>query len=263
MKIADKMRQIFEDPLKSFKALQIGIAFVCIMIPAILRFCDKDEFYPEQVKLAGLENVLKCDSTIRIDTATKIKRNKTDSIFSIQICKSTTKILTVTKIPKDKCGFRLSISDYTYSSNSYLFGMLYCMAAMLFIYNWAVYVKNNLRRNKDDTVVVLKLKGQWYNLIIGLFLIGVILNPEHNHPFFHNVFSVSFFIANILVMVFVPVMDENKSSVRLRIIIAVSAIVILGLLIWLGLITLLWAEWISLTVIAIHLMRVAKALKLK
>jgi hypothetical protein len=52
---------------------------------------------------------------------------------------------TTSKICKDKWGFRLSLSDYVYSSNSYIFGMLYTMAAMLFIFNGAVYFKSQKR----------------------------------------------------------------------------------------------------------------------
>src|SRR5688500_3196082 len=92
------------------------------------------------------------------------------SQFKLKKCDSTVQICALGKICKDNMGFRMSVSDYAYSSNSYLFGMLYMMASMLYIYNGFVYM-----RRKD--FLSIQRKGSVANIIIGIFLIGVILNP--------------------------------------------------------------------------------------
>ena len=53
--------------------------------------------------------------------------------------------------------FRPSISNYVYMKHSYVFGMLMCIAAMLFIFNGAVYYKNEKQMN-------ISWHGQWYNV---------------------------------------------------------------------------------------------------
>ncbi|MEO6488313.1 MAG: hypothetical protein ABIO04_00115 [Ferruginibacter sp.] len=127
--------KILEDPLKTFKVYEILIAAVCIFIPLILRFYDNDKVYPVKV------NFLR--SGIIIDSVQNIKRSSSSISGTIQI------------IDKDRWHFRTSISDYAYSTNSYLFGMLLCIAAMLFIFNGAVYFKSQRSVNVNK-------QGKWY-----------------------------------------------------------------------------------------------------
>jgi len=150
---------------------------------------------------------------------------------------------TTSRICKDKWGFRISLSDYVYSSNSYIFGMLYCMAAMLFIFNGAVYFKSQENLHASRT-------GKWYNVILGLSLIGVILCPEHESSFWHYAFSVLFFVGNIVVIAFL----HKRRNRIISIVLALLTVAALALaLIPPKIINVLIAEWISLGAIATHL----------
>lgn len=208
------MREKLSDPFKTFKVYEIVIAIVCISIPAILRLFDSDTYYPKKVPSTKIE----------------LLKNEVlnDTIFSI--------------IPKDKMGFRESISDYVYSSNSFLFGMLLCIGAMLFIFNGAIYFKS-------QHVLQLNSKGKWYNVILGLSLLGVICTPHRDIEFFHYFFAIIFFFGNALVIG----LFFNKRDKKKRIVMSVLTIAFLALSIFDTGITLLWSEWLSLSVIGIHL----------
>ncbi len=146
--------------------------------------------------------------------------------------------------------FRGSISDYAYMSHSYLFGMLLCMAAMLFIFNGAVYFKNYVHFQ-------LSAYGTGYNVILGLSLLGVILFPYGEHRVVHYASATLFFVGNAVVM---GIFHKEKNRV-VSIILAILTVLFLGLWLlnylapsthWLDWLTLFWAEWLSLTVIGIH-----------
>jgi len=254
MKLTDKITSHIKDPLKSFRSLQIIIAIICMTIPIVLRIFDKDDYYIQKVQLMSSGLMQGFLSTKQIDSLNKIFYTQIASQIKLKHCDSTIQIDGLAKICKDGWGFRLSVSDYAYSSKSYLFGMLYCMAAMLYIYNGLVYLKQR------NTLNVQK-KGHWYNVIIGLCLIGVILNPQSNHAFLHNLFSILFFIGNVCVMLFFPKEHETAAFKVTRIAMALITIVaLLGALV-LCLYTILWAEWISLTIIASYLIMVATSTK--
>ena len=136
--------------------------------------------------------------------------------------------------------FRPSISNYVYMNNSHVFGMLMCIAAMLFIYNGAIYYKNEQHMN-------ISWHGQWYNVILGLSLIGVICFPHEEYPIPHFTFAGIFFIGNALVKgIFYKDKDKKKSIFMAILIIAAIPFAFADI------ISLLAAEWISLTVIGIH-----------
>src|SRR5260221_11791608 len=82
--------------------------------------------------------------------------------------------------------FRPSISNYVYMAHSYVFGMLLCIAAMLFIFNGAVYYKS-------ERYMHISWHGQWYNMALGACLIGVICFPHLQYPWPHYIFAISFF----------------------------------------------------------------------
>lgn len=135
---------------------------------------------------------------------------------------------------------RPSISNYVYMHNSYIFGLLLGMAAMLFIFNGAVYYKNekHLRISKH---------GQWYNVVLGASLIGVICFPHLQYPVPHYIFAVIFFAGNAVVTGIFYKDKDKKKSIFLAIL--TLAAIPLSLL---HFISLLVAEWISLAVIGIH-----------
>jgi hypothetical protein len=172
--------------------------------------------------------------------------------FKLEYCDSTIEINALAKICKDKFGFRMSISDYVYATNSYLFGMLYMMAALLFIYNGIVYVKQKELLN-------IQRRGSWFNVFIGLSLIGVILNPASKNCFLHNLFSFLFFGINVLVILFLSKPKETRLFRATRIVMGI--LVLATILIWAAKVldhfTLLWAEWVSLFIIAAYLIMMA------
>ena len=136
--------------------------------------------------------------------------------------------------------FRPSISNYVYMDHSYVFGMLLCIAAMLFIFNGAVYYKNepHMRISKH---------GRWYNIVLGFSLLGVICFPHIEYTILHNIFAGIFFIGNAVVTgIFYKDKDKIKS-----IILAILTLASLPLALA-NVITLFVAEWISLAVIGIH-----------
>ena len=142
---------------------------------------------------------------------------------------------------KDCPHFRYSISKYAYMSNSYIYGMLMCMAAMLLIFNGAVYFKSEADLQLDKT-------GKWYNVVLGVSLIGVILFPPVKHHIVHLIFGAIFFMGNAFVIAFFQ--KKNRIvGVTLAILTVVAFILSLALCLF----TLLWAEWISLATIGIHL----------
>jgi hypothetical membrane protein len=137
--------------------------------------------------------------------------------------------------------FRRSISNYAYMSHSYVFGMLLCIAAMLFIFNGAVYYKNEPTMN-------ISWHGQWYNVVLGLALIGTICFPHQEHPIEHYIFAAIFFVGNALVT---GIFYKDKDKVA-SIIMAILTVLTIPLAFFMNVISILVAEWISLCVIAIH-----------
>ena len=88
--------------------------------------------------------------------------------------------------------FRPSISNYVYMDHSYVFGMLLCIAAMLFIFNGAVYYKN-------EPHLHISKHGRWYNIVLGFSLLGVICFRHIEYTIIHNIFAGIFFIGNAVV----------------------------------------------------------------
>ena len=222
MTFAQNVKKQLQDPFKTFRLYEILIAVICILVPAILRLCDTDRVYPEKVKSIYTDSV-----------KTSLPMMAQDSIRLI---------------PKDRFGFRLSISDYVYSSNSYVFGMLLCMAAMLFIFNGAVYFRS-------EHPLRLNSRGKWYNVILGLSLFGVICFPHRDLTRLHYIFASLFFFGNALVIG----LYHHKRNRLISITMSVLTVVFLLLSISLKPLTLLWGEWLSLTVIAVHFMLEAKS----
>jgi hypothetical membrane protein len=203
------------DPLASFKIFEITIAVVCICIPLILKLFDSDVYYPKKVSVLKYEEI-KQPSLAKIDSIRLIK--------------------------KDRLGFRESISDYVYSTTGYLFGMLLCVAAMLFLFNGVLYFKN------QDTLT-LSSRGKWYNVILGLALLGVVCTPHRNATIPHYFFAAIFFLGNAVI---IGIFHTSKERIK-SIVMAILTVVLIGLSFFIDSITLLWSEWLSLSVIGIHL----------
>ena len=123
---------------------------------------------------------------------------------------------------------RESISNYAYSDLSQVFVFLLVLAGTMFLFNGSATRK-------------------WYNIVLGISLIGVSLTPHLDYAIFHYAFAVIFFIGSSFVMIF-----YSSTKQRWYKIIA-SAIVIFGLLgAYLGYYSLLYAGWIGMLPITIH-----------
>ena len=143
-------------------------------------------------------------------------------------------------------GFRINLSDYVYMWHNYLFGMLLSIAAMLFVFNGAVYFRNE----QDKSELSLSKYGKWYNVVLGLSLLGVVILPWRQYQVPHFVFAAIFFLGNAVV----TGLFHQKRNRVLSIILAVLTVAALGLNL-LNVIpgfSLLAAEWISLSVVAVH-----------
>lgn len=135
--------------------------------------------------------------------------------------------------------FLSSISKYAYMDHSYVFGMLLSIAAMLFIFNGAVYFKNkNMNISKH---------GKWYNVVLGLSMIGVICFPCNDYKILHAFFAIIFFGGNALVTGFFHKDKDKTISIILAILTVASFLLCL-----INENYLLVAEWISLIVISVH-----------
>jgi len=142
----------------------------------------------------------------------------------------------------DRFGFQSSVSAYVYMPHSYIFGMLLCMAAMLFIFNGAVYF-----RNEEPHKLDLNPKGKWYNLALGLALMMIIVLPCHDYVVAHDIFAGLFFLGNAFVIGFFHAPKNRVPSIALALLTVASMVP------WaLHVTTLFYSEWLSLIVIGIH-----------
>ena len=125
---------------------------------------------------------------------------------------------------------RTSISDYAYSKYNYVFVMLLTIAGMMFIFNGSSY------------------KEKWYNIVLGLSLMGVAITPHKDFSTLHYIFASMFFLGSVATMVI-----YSSSKQRWFKMIA-GFIVILVLLIHFIFksYTLFYAEWIGILPITIH-----------
>ena len=138
----------------------------------------------------------------------------------------------------DRTSFRDSISDYVNMKHSYLFGMLLCIPAMLFMFNGAVYFRKGPALLADPN-------GKWYNLILGASLLGVICFNCNDHNTIHTAFACIFFFGNALVF---AVFNKIHRAIG----IALSALSAILLVLGKIYISILWGEWLSLIIIGIH-----------
>ena len=144
------------------------------------------------------------------------------------------------RIADNASKFRFSISNYVYMTRSYVFGMLLCMAAMLFIFNATVYYQ-------DSKDMDISKHGKWYNVVLGGSLLGVILFPHLQYQVIHYCFAGIFFIGNAVVMA----VFHRKRDVVISITLSVLVLVALALH-FIGLVSLLVGEWLSLATIGVH-----------
>jgi len=190
-------------------------------------------------------------NSFEIQASIRIIKRKLDSLNKLEIIIAVICIF----IPfflawADNGHIRDSISDYVYMRNSHIFGLLLTMAAMMFIVNGVVYIKTEqLRENKRQ--------GRWYNIILGVSLLGVILFPYKEYGFLHFIFARIFFVGSAFVIALFNDKEHRKMSLMIAIFSIGSLLIYVVnnhvfVIPWTEWLTLFWAESISLAVIAIH-----------
>lgn len=153
-------------------------------------------------------------------------------------------------IVDNQSGVRSSISDYVVMPNAHIFGSLLTIASLLFIVNGAVHIQTaNIKKSK--------IHGRWYNIILGIFLLGVTFFDMHNFPGLHYGCAVAFFSASALVIALFNDKEHRKTSILLAFGTLLGFIIYfyqlyfnkIPILDWYN---LFYAEWTSLIVIGIH-----------
>lgn len=125
---------------------------------------------------------------------------------------------------------RNSISDYAYSEYNYLFASLLTIAGMMFIFNGTAYCT------------------KWYNVILGVALIGVSLTPHKEFSILHYSFAGIFFIGSVITMIVFSSRKQRKWKI-------LTGLIIVGVLIGAyatNQYSLLVAEWIGMLPICLH-----------
>lgn len=125
---------------------------------------------------------------------------------------------------------RPSISNYAYSSQANLFVALLSLAGFVFIIDaW--------------------MNGKWWNFLIGGALIGVALTPHLDYGVAHYSCASAFFLGSVCTMI-------AYSSAKQRFYKIIAGVVIvstLAIALITNSISLLYAEWIGMLPISVHL----------
>lgn len=147
----------------------------------------------------------------------------------------------------DNSTIRGSISAYVEMENNYVYGFLLGIAAMLFIFNGALYFKTTPK----PEMKYKKNRGKWYNIVLGVALIGIVLFPYNSKlSLLHYFFTIVFFGGSALVIF----LFQNPKHMWISRIIAILSLFGLGLCVFSNesVINLFWAEWLSLIVIGLY-----------
>ena len=152
-----------------------------------------------------------------------------------------------------------SISAFVDMDNSHVFGFLLTMATMMFIFNGALYFKVDYDEQKhpdrvpscvmDQKKYNKKRMGKWYNIILGVALIGVIIFPYNELKILHYVCAVIFFLGSVLVIFFIHDPEDKWKS---RFLAISSLVCLLVSVVDESILSLFWAETIALIVIGFH-----------
>ena len=126
---------------------------------------------------------------------------------------------------------------------------------MLFIFNGFLYYDKN-----SSGTPYSKEYSRSYNVILGLSLLGVVIFPHKDgfyYPILHFISAGIFYLGSIFAIGFY----SEKRHRKINYLIAFIALLgILSHFIFPKYITLFWAEWVSLIVIAIHYIMESKGI---
>ena len=121
---------------------------------------------------------------------------------------------------------RPSISNYAYMDDNHFFVALLVVAGSMFITNGSLWNR------------------QFYNIILGVALVGVACTPHLDIPVWHYIFASVFFVGSLSIMII------NRSFTRL--VMAILIVVGMSGHFLFGFYSLLWAEWIGILPITVH-----------
>ena len=95
---------------------------------------------------------------------------------------------------------------------------------------------------------ILEHKSRWYNIYIGLSLLGVVYFDMYNHFIIHYIFAGIFFLGSLFNMVYFS--SKKQRFIKLL----VAFIVLLGMSghYIFNLYSLFWAEWFAMIPMSIH-----------
>lgn len=147
---------------------------------------------------------------------------------------------------------RNSISAYVDMENSHVFGALITIAAMMFIFNGFLFIRN-FKSSMDE-----KGHSRWYNIVLGMALLGVVFFHFEEMPILHYFSAGVFFYGSAIVIAFFNCKKFHKISWFIALL-SVSGLTICFINKFLDIdipytswLSIFIAEWISLGVIAIH-----------
>lgn len=236
--------------LVAFSKLERILAAVCMSIPFLLILADSQSRIAVWSIVIGTVTIIVIPLAVAFaayrinDTA-----NRKNGILTFLITFVFTALLFFVwylTLP-NRFQIRESISSYVSMENAHLFGSLLTVASMLFIFNGAVYIHTVPQGAR-------KAPGKWYNIILGICLLGVVLFPCTNPSLavLHYGCAATFFVGSSIVIAFFNNTSHKSISLFIASVSILSFIVyFLGLphLEWF---TLFWSESIALWIIGIH-----------
>lgn len=125
---------------------------------------------------------------------------------------------------------RTSISDYAYSRYNYIYVMLLTIAGMMFIFNGSSY------------------KDKWYNILLGLSLIGVAITPHRDFSVLHYIMAILFFSGSIFTMVWYSSYKQRWFKLLAGFII----VMVMSFHFVFNMYSLFYAEWLGIVPITLH-----------
>ena len=123
-----------------------------------------------------------------------------------------------------------SISAYYDMKESQAFYFPLTVAAMMFVVNGVIH------------------EPRVYNVFLGLMLAGLIWFNKNDATILHYFFTVAFFGGNVMVIL---LFSSVKDLWFKAILVGVVVLVMIGCFVF-DWVTLFWAEWVSLSIIALH-----------
>jgi len=139
-----------------------------------------------------------------------------------------------------------SISAYYVISNAkwlWTFYVPLTVAAFMFIVNGVM---------RREIVNRVTKNASWYNIYLGVFLLGVIIFNHEDFSIAHNICAILFFVGNFIIILTVRTKRFDKTGELLFDGILVSIAILSAILFGFRIINLFILEWISFAMITAH-----------